>query len=70
MVFLAGGGGRGVPGDKQVKQDPQIIASGKQYNNQIPSHGRNNSSDVQGNRRHDDFIKDQRLAAAENALAD
>lgn len=43
---------------------------GKQYAQQISSHGRNNSSDVQGRGRHDEFLKDQKLQAAENAIAD
>lgn len=36
----------------------------------MQTHGRNNSSDIHGSRRHDDFIKDQKLQVAENAIQD
>jgi hypothetical protein len=58
MVFLAGGRSGQNDKSKGDIQNQMIVASGKQYANQIPNHGRNNSSDVQGNRRHEDFIKD------------
>lgn len=47
-----------------------IVTNSGQGHHYMQGHGRNNSSDIQNSKRHEEFIKDQKLQAAENAIQD